>query len=319
MYDINQYNSVKVRDMVNCECDFCGKLFSRIKRSLYKSLKRGSNENFCSRGCAHKKEESHTPKANCLNCGEAVKASSNKFCSKRCSNIILKKKRVPLFNCKHCGKNIDIIPSVFNGGRTFYRKGFCSSECMRTNEGRIVGYKKFPFDCLQCKKTFLGIANKKEGQRRFCSKSCRMTYHNANFHIAKKSNKSRPEQLLAQKISDDFPFLKISRQDRDFLPSRLELDMLFHEIRFAIEVNGPVHYMPIYGEKGFEKTKLKDGIKNLEASSLGISLLTVDVSTWTSHKTQRIKAEQVYQEVIKPLIIEKLRSFEVIGALNFEI
>lgn len=331
MYDISQYNCSRFGDNINCVCDECGSFFKRTKRRLCASLGRNQTKTLCSKKCSHNSQKSKRTERRCLNCSNLILKYGRKFCSSKCSAIynkpnlekaikeLVRYKHSKTFNpngsiklnysmvsitCKNCHKNKE-VKHWRSKELKFFNQGFCSIKCRQEfnkNSVQIV-------DCPQCKKAFLPLyratkLNTKYGS--FCSKSCRMKFYNKNVKIAKSRNKSRPEDLIEQKIKSDFCNLIIKRQDRETLPSELELDIYIPEIKLAIEINGPVHYMPIYGEERLTLVKNKDATKHLEAYHLGISLLTIDVSYWQSKKTQDIKSEEAYQTIIKPLINEKI-------------
>lgn len=57
-----------------------------------------------------------------------------------------------------------------------------------------------------------------------------------------------------------------------------ELDIYFPSLRIAVELNGPVHYEPIYGDDRFERVQNKDKQKLIECYKQGIELIIIDVS-----------------------------------------
>jgi dTDP-4-amino-4,6-dideoxygalactose transaminase len=78
---------------------------------------------------------------------------------------------------------------------------------------------------------------------------------------------------LEQKIHLCFPLLILECNNRNLLG--IELDFYFPEIRLAIEINGIVHYEPIYGSKTFERIQNVDEQKIIQTSELGIELIIV--------------------------------------------
>ena len=95
----------------------------------------------------------------------------------------------------------------------------------------------------------------------------------------------------------------INKNVRSILPSGLELDIYIPNIKLAIELNDPVHYIPMYGEKMLKKTKNKDIIKQIECRQLGISLLIIDISQQTYFKTCKRFLDEYYESHIKKYLI----------------
>lgn len=81
----------------------------------------------------------------------------------------------------------------------------------------------------------------------------------------------------------------------------LEIDILIPSIRLAIELNGPAHYFPIYGDKQLGKTINKDIIKQIETQRLGYRLFILDIST-LKNKDRDDFLKKNFQEKIKPII-----------------
>lgn len=75
-----------------------------------------------------------------------------------------------------------------------------------------------------------------------------------------------------------------------------ELDFYFPELRFAIELNGIVHYEPIYGQDKFERIQNNDKQKMLRCLELGIELMVINVS---DQGRFTIQSSQRYLDIIK--------------------
>lgn len=135
----------------------------------------------------------------------------------------------------------------------------------------------------------------------YCSKGCRMKHYNANILERTANQRSKAEDILFGMIVADFPTLNVLANDRETLDG-LEIDLYIPSANLAIELNGPVHYMPIYGDERLEQVQMKDARKHLELHQRGIRLLVLDISRLqTRKKTEAFLSEQ-YTDIIKPLI-----------------
>jgi len=171
---------------------------------------------------------------------------------------------------------------------------FCSRECF----GKSQSNQK-PVICDTCSAPILRKASDVR-DRNFCSRSCWAKFKNK--HKSSGFRRSKAEVYLEELIHSSFPQLVLLSNTRDVLPSGLELDFYMPEIKLAIEMNGPVHYLPIYGSDIFDRTKNNDHVKLSEAVALGIGLMIVDISQQKYWKTSQRFIYDTFNCSILPII-----------------
>lgn len=104
------------------------------------------------------------------------------------------------------------------------------------------------------KKILKKVSEIKKSENHFCSSSCAGTYTNQH---RKTGNRISKLEVYLQKNLKGYTFEYNNRVICD----GLELDIYIQELKMSFEINGIVHYKPIYGEEKFckivEKYKLK--------------------------------------------------------------
>jgi len=141
--------------------------------------------------------------------------------------------------------------------------------------------KKRSFDnttkthCTNCDKSLImansAIKKSKSGNH-FCSRSCAATYNNKNKTYG--TRRSKLEVFIEDKLQSELPDLIFIANSKKVIGS--ELDFYFPDLKLAIEVNGPLHYKPIYGEKKFLQIQANDQIKISACQKANITLAIVD-------------------------------------------
>jgi hypothetical protein len=84
------------------------------------------------------------------------------------------------------------------------------------------------------------------------------------------------ESFFELKIKETYPDLIFVSNDRDLIG--FELDFLFPELKFALELNGIFHYEPIYKNKNFEIIQANDQQKLSLCRAMGVELYVLDIS-----------------------------------------
>jgi hypothetical protein len=331
-YSQQEFNSAKYFDKLSLLCLACNSSFSAPKKFIIHELKTNKGKlQYCCRKCIGK-DIKPLIKANCQQCNKEVSRTSlskkckNIFCSRSCSAIFNMEKKFGKSyktNCNTCQKDLIIPPKIYFAKRnkdTFY----CSSACIpkkiktvKPPKTTLCNYPKIPYIthtkikqnivCPQCDQVFLSKEHKqtKHGKR-FCSKSCRMKYFNIHHHVYSKVNTSYPENYLFSLLTAEFPNLNIQKNNRTFLQCGLELDIFIPQLNLAIEINGPVHYKPIFGEERLATVKQKDQIKILELRSKQVQLIVLDVSELTKLRAQQSFIENEFSNI--KTLINKLLS-----------
>lgn len=160
--------------------------------------------------------------------------------------------------------------------------------------------------CLNCNLA-IGVRptdyRKSKTKNFFCSKSCAATYNNKNKSFG--IRRSKLEKYIERKIAKDFPFLNFTFNNKEIIGS--ELDIYCPDLRIAIELNGIVHYEPIYGQDKFERIQDNDKQKLIECYKHGIELAVIDVSQC---KYMTNKISEKYYNIIRDIIIRSLKRIE---------
>jgi hypothetical protein len=204
------------------------------------------------------------------------------------------------FSCSRCNAKFSYRKTAVNQAlqgksRTLE---YCSKNCY--NESRKNGQE---IPCTNCGSLFykpLGNIT----TNNFCGKSCAAKYNNKNRKTGVR--RSKAEIYLMELITSDFPTLCVQNSVRNLLPSGLEIDILIPDLNLAIELNGPVHYFPIYGKEKLDSIQNKDIKKQKELMDKGFQLIIVDVSQQKYWKTTKPFLHKHYIDYIMPIISNAL-------------
>lgn len=199
-----------------------------------------------------------------------------------------KTKRVEM-ECSNCKKLF--LYKVYDIGK--YKSNCCSRKC--SNELKITSSE---VECKQCGKKF----NKIKSQiikfpNHFCSQSCAASFNNTHKDYG--IRRSKLEIYLEEYIRKTFPQIELFCNNKESINS--ELDFYFPSLKFAIELNGIVHYEPIYGVDKFEKIQNNDKRKAIACYEKGIELAIIDTSNC---KYLSNTAKEKYSKIVCDLLEE---------------
>lgn len=280
LLNLDDFDTRSSRELIPLECEHCHKIFHSPKNKIQAVIK---NTGFW--------------------------AGKLRFCSSSCCAKSTHRRKI--IHCSQCGKEKELILS------RLLKRNFCSRTCSARYNGvlqkkpksvkpiKLPKIKKPLIEklCSNCHKTILrtqrDIDNSKSGTF-FCQKSCKTKYAN-QYQIIHKP-KSRAEILLVKLIKDKFPNLEVQENVRSILKSKLEIDIFIPSLKLAIELNGPVHYIPMYGQEKLNKVKNKDLLKQAEINQLGFNLIIIDISQLNSRKSTDNFIVKYFNEYIFPIL-----------------
>ena len=329
----DSYHQLKTTDLLTLKCDLCSNIYQKTKKSWYYSAyKKGFGLNFNTKTyCSEQCYKSYSKKQyTCLECSKEFKGfvrDSLKFCSRSCSakfnnkqrganknvncsecNIqfsVWKSKAQKSFKCKNCieltkkkskKKELKIKLCKFCSKQYSSKQGgtlYCSLNCKSLNK------KQYEHVCVGCDVIF----SNSEKNAKFCSCSCRSINLKLSKYAHKAGGKSRSqiELFIEENLIKDFPNIQFKFNDKEIIGS--ELDVYIPELKIAIEINGIVHYEPIYGEDKLIKIQNRDKQKMINCYKLGIELITIPLGKKGLTKKQ---IQEIYTEITN--IISKNRN-----------
>lgn len=209
----------------------------------------------------------------------------------------LEKRGLAQLRCLHCTKIFLLEKYRVQRGIERGTAKYCSQTCAR--HARRTSKE---VHCANCQALFRkhGVELKRTANH-FCSRSCAAQFNNRHKNLGA-SRRSKAEDYLSGLIRRDFPSLEIIQNDRALLPSGLELDIVIPHLKLAVELNGPIHYFPLFGEQKLAKIQDADISKQIEIKRLGYDLLVVDISTSGYFKKLKAMIDEYYVSYIRPLL-----------------
>lgn len=287
-------------------CEHCKKEFEKPDYFIRSELKKKKDHKFfCSKECVYaNRTVLKKIKVNCTYCKKEcitdendLKRNKNYYCSWTCyeakRNI---GKTIIDLTCAHCGNIFQNSINQYNGKKRKGRKNiFCTAKC--SSEAQRNDYSKpFTVKCDHCGNDVIRTGRQlKITKFHFCTPSCKGSYFARIYALGEK--RSLLEQRLGDHIKNSYPNLKFIINDREELKG-LELDFYFPTINFAIEVNGPAHFTPIYGDESLIRTQKHDIIKKTMCAKKRIRLLEI---------TDKIdynddNSNEIFEKYVKPII-----------------
>ena len=164
----------------------------------------------------------------------------------------------------------NLILRVLNGDLKNTNKGcFCSKNCCYA-----FCKKKVKLNCKICNKEFEREYNQYiKFSNSFCSSSCAAIHNNKNKKYGYR--RSKLEKWIEEQLISLYPNLDLHFNRTDAI--KAELDIYIPNLKLAFELNGIVHYKPIFGEKKFLATRNKDSYKIETCLKSKIDLHIIDV------------------------------------------
>ena len=176
-------------------------------------------------------------------------------------------KTLPLI-CPQCNSQFERKVKYVNWNKRRGITSFCTKKC--SDRYYITSSK---VSCLNCGSTFQKTkSNIRTSPNHFCCKSCAATYNNKNKTYG--IRRSKLEAYIEDKLKSEFPDLSFIANGKQTIGS--ELDFYFPDLKLAIEINGPLHYKPIYGEAKLLQIQNNDALKKVACDNANIKFVTVD-------------------------------------------
>ena len=220
--------------------------------------------------------------------------------------IKLKVDEKVLLSCCKCDKLFADIKNNVKIRMLKGHKAYCSRTC--GFKGLIKSVQK---NCTYCNKPIsVSPSRLKNVKHAFCSSSCSATYYNLIPGRKRFAGKrSKAELYLANLIKTKYPHLTIIECSRTLLTCGYEIDIFIKDINFAIEINGPSHYIPIFGDKMLTQIQHRDTKKMQEIHERKYHFMVLNISQFNYHKRVIKFLDDIFKTEISD-IIDKLLNLE---------
>lgn len=222
-----------------------------------------------------------------------------------------------MYKCNLCQKEFDREMALY-GHKAWHVNRSGLDQLLSKERGKIEKsnniskYLENPKKCCHCDSIIeYDKYRQKESDKRyqfkrgksnykfFCSSSCAATFNNT--HKTTGIRKSKLESYLETKLTELYPNLEIDFNKKCAIDS--ELDIYIPKLKIAFELNGILHYEPIYGEEKLSQILKNDSRKIKACLDKDIELHIIDV---TQQKYFRVKTSLPYLKIITDIIDNKL-------------
>lgn len=176
---------------INLKCNYCNKEYKILKYQYEKAVKRGNENNYCSKSCSCKAvNESRFGKKVCIICNVELKGKGRKYCSDECKKISriqsgIKNRKLKPILCEVC--DVEFYPK---SSRTKY----CSMECKNeAHSKRMTGLGNSRYiDGMSYNKEFqymkLIIKERDNNQCVICKQIEKRRFYTKNGNLISKTN-----------------------------------------------------------------------------------------------------------------------------------
>ena len=191
--------------------------------------------------------------------------------------VVKNEPRIKIYKqCKYCFNDFETININFL---------YCSNTCKKANQ-------KMQYNHI-CKGCNINYTSERSDSM-YCTGSCRSTNLKLSSYAHKAGGKSRSqiELFVEENLIKDFPHIKFVFNDKETIGS--ELDVYIPELKMAIEINGIIHYEPIYGQEKLTKVQNRDKQKMINCYNLGIELIVIPLGRKGLSKKQ---TQEIYNEI----------------------
>lgn len=199
------------------------------------------------------------------------------------------------FSCECCNKTYYIVKSAINYLKDNNMGNYCSRRCYV-----IINIPRIITECKHCGKTISKMPCQiKRSKYSFCNRSCSMKYYST--HKTYGHCRSKLEIYISEQLIKLYPSLEIICNGKETINS--ELDFYIPSLKLAFELNGIIHYEPIFGAEKLKYTLNNDNRKFQACLERGIELCIIDSS---KHKYFKLKYMEPYLKMITNIIDNKL-------------
>lgn len=203
--------------------------------------------------------------------------------------------------CSYCGNDCLKPTKYINENKKLQQNNYCSRSCVNLAKIQAKLHK-----CAACGKDVKvtpSAFKRSKTKRFFCNSSCAAKYNNQ--HKTTGTRRSKLESYIETRLGEDFPSLKFLFNTKHTIGA--ELDILCEELNLAIEVNGIVHYEPLYGKDRLQQIILRDKQKMILCAEQGIELIVVNAAShrYVNKHTCEVFYKQVQQIISDILTLRK--------------